>query len=89
MMKTTPIILRNQNSKIRIRLYNVPTPRTLKAINQANMITGIPVAMAKITGNIKPEALLMVMGISMPKYNTPLYGQKANANTMPSSKTSQ
>lgn len=47
------------------------------------MITGKPVAIAKIKGNISPDVLDMVIGINIPKYNTPLYGQKANANKIP------
>jgi hypothetical protein len=36
------------------------------------MITGIPVPRAKITGRYNPEALDIVSGTSIPKYNTPL-----------------
>src|SRR5665647_3125203 len=52
------------------------------------MITGIPVAIANINGRYNPEALDMVKGTSMPKYNTPLYGQKARAKTIPSNTAS-
>ena len=43
------------------------------------IITGIPVATAKTIGRYKPEALPMLMGINIPKYSTPLYGQNARA----------
>ena len=71
-MKTRAIILRNQISNAFRRLYSLPTPETVKASNHAKMVTGIPVAIANTTGRYKPGALLMVMGINIPKYNTPL-----------------
>src|SRR5574344_1398980 len=49
----------------------------------------MPVASAKTNGKYKPDALLIVIGMSIPKYSTPLYGQKASANTIPKSKTPQ
>ncbi len=49
----------------------------------AIMITGKPVATANNTGKYKPDALAMVIGISIPKNKTPLYGQNAKANTTP------
>ena len=48
------------------------------------IITGSPVAIANTKGKYKPDELAIVIGISIPKYNTPLYGQKASANTIPS-----
>lgn len=66
-MNTTEITRLNQSSKVFTRLYKPPTPETVNAINQAKIITGIPVAMAKTTGRYNPEALLMVIGISIPK----------------------
>ena len=50
------------------------------------MITGNPVAIAYMMGKYNPEGLEIVIGINIPKYNTPLYGQKAKANTTPKSK---
>jgi hypothetical protein len=38
-----------------------------KAINQEKRITGIPVATAKIKGRYNPDALFIVIGISIPK----------------------
>lgn len=60
-------IRRNHNSKAFILLYKFPIEPTLKAMNHANKITGIPVARAKTNGRYKPLTLLMVMGISIPK----------------------
>ena len=37
------------------------------AINQAKMITGMPVAIAKTAGKYSPEAEFMVRGTSIPK----------------------
>ena len=71
-MKTKDMIRRNQISKIFMLLYNLPTPETVFASNQAKIITGIPVAMANTIGRYNPEALLMVIGINIPKYRTPL-----------------
>ena len=45
---------------------------TLNASRYAMMITGSPVATAKMKGKNNPEGLLIDMGISIPKYNTPL-----------------
>ena len=39
--------------------------------------------MAKTKGRYKPDELEIVIGINIPKYNAPLYGQKANANNTP------
>ena len=72
MIKTTAITLLNQCSKIFILLYTPPIPETAYAKTHAIIITGIPVAMAKITGKYNPDALDMVSGTSIPKYNTPL-----------------
>ena len=66
-MNTTEITRRNHISKIFTWLYKPPTPEMVKAMNQAKIITGMPVAMAKTTGRYNPEALLMVIGIYIPK----------------------
>lgn len=47
------------------------------------MITGKPVAIAKIIGKDKPLGSESVIGINIPKYRTPLYGQNANENKIP------
>lgn len=63
-------------------------PDTVYASTHAIIITGIPVAMAKITGRYSPDALEIVSGTSIPKYKTPLYGQKARAKINPSNRAS-
>lgn len=70
-IKTRATIFLNQNSKFLILLYVAPTPDIVKAINQAKISTGIPVAMANTTGKCSPDVEI-VNGISIPKYNTPL-----------------
>ncbi len=81
--------LRNQSSKTFMFLYRFPIDPMLKAISQAKIMTGIPVAIANDMGKNKPPTLVTVMGINIPKYNTPLYGQKARANTIPNKSTPQ
>ena len=49
-IKITATILLNQYSNTFILLYKVPTPEIVKAITQAKIITGIPVAMANTIG---------------------------------------
>ena len=66
-MNTIEITRLNHISKVFTRLYKTPTPEIVNAMNQAKIITGIPVAMAKTTGRYNPEALLMVIGMSIPK----------------------
>lgn len=51
--------------------------------------TGKAVATANIIGNTKPAPLLAERGISAPKYKTPLVGQNAKANKIPSSSAPQ
>lgn len=70
-IKITATTFLNKNSKFLILLYAVPTPEIVKAINHAKITTGIPVAMANITGKCSPEVEI-VNGISIPKYKTPL-----------------
>ena len=56
----------------------------LKAIKKANIITGNPVPKANSGGNNIPPVDFNTRGIKAPKNKTPLYGQKARANNMPS-----
>ena len=88
-INSTATIRLNQSSKVLMCLYNLPTLPTAYASNQANNITGKPVAMANITGRYKPLALTTVIGISIAKYSTPLYGQNASANTIPNKRVLQ
>lgn len=85
----TLTILLNQNSKILILLYNFPAAETVNAIKNANIITGNAVAIENANGSNKPSGLDKVIGISIKKYKTPLYGQNAKANIIPKNSTLQ
>ena len=67
MINTTAMALLNQISKTLIFLYAPTIPETVYARSHANRIKGIPVAIAKSTGRYKPEALVTVIGTSIPK----------------------
>ncbi len=86
MMNNIPMIFLNHFSKIFILLYVLPTLDTAYARSQEKIMTGMPVAIAKSTGNRSPELPESVNGISIPKYKTPLYGQNAIAKSTPSKK---
>lgn len=61
----------------------------LNASIYATIITGRPVAIAKIKGRNNPDGLATDIGINMPKYKTPLYGQNARAKIIPNNKALQ
>ena len=82
-INSTATIRLNQSSKVLIWLYSLPTLPTANASNHAKIITGKPVAIANTIGRYKLLALATVIGISIAKYSTPLYGQKARANNIP------
>ena len=81
MIETTS---RNHFSNCLIPLYTGLIFEKEKLINQAKIMTGKPVAIANTRGKYNPELEATVSGISIPKNNTPLYGQKAKAKTTPS-----
>ena len=66
-MKRTATTLLNHSSKTFSLLYILPTLPMAKAISHAKIITGIPVAIAKIAGRYSPEGLATVIGISIAK----------------------
>lgn len=82
-MNTNATTFLNHFSNVLSLLKKLPTSEKVNAIKYANIITGSPVAIAKTTGRKSPDVLEIVMGISMPKYKTPLYGQNARANSIP------
>ncbi len=82
-MNTNATIFLNHFSNVFNLLNKLPTSEKVNAIRYAKTITGSPVAIAKTKGRKSPDVLEIVMGISMPKYKTPLYGQNASAKSIP------
>ena len=61
-----------------------PALAALKAMTTEKMITGKPVPRAKSGARNKPSLDFNIRGIKTPKNRTPLYGQNAKANNIPS-----